>query len=220
MDPGRVVPLEYRNRQRRLSAHSCRPATLTRGSSGAHGFSLLEVVIAIVIVVVLSATVLPAVAEQVERRRVDAAIGTLKDLADAATAFRKDVGMNPGQLIDLSNPITTAGTNSCGVAYTTAAVNLWAGPYYKAQILITSGLPLSEENLGRVQNTLVRSPSGVATPGSLAFPVASAPLDKVTEIDAAVDGDGSATTGRVRWTTPANANGHVTFSFHVAVNGC
>ncbi|MEO7648772.1 MAG: prepilin-type N-terminal cleavage/methylation domain-containing protein [Gemmatimonadaceae bacterium] len=219
MDPGRVVPLEYKNRQRRLSADSYRSTTLTRGSTGARGFSLLEVVISVVIVVVLSATVFPVVAEQVERRRVDAAISTLKDLADAATAFRKDVGMNPGWLVDLSNPITTSGTNSCGAVYTTAAVNAWAGPYYKAQILIAAGLPLSEENLGRVQNTLVRNPSGLA-PGSLAFQVTDAPPDRVSEIDAVVDGDGNAATGRVQWTSPSGPNGYVTLSYLVAINGC
>lgn len=187
---------------------------------GASGFTLIEVVVAAAILAILSAVAFPVIAEQVERRRVDSAIDTLKKLADAVTSFRANVGQNPGRLVDLSSPISVSGTNSCGTAYTTPAVNLWAGPYYTKQVLIATGLPLSEDNLGRVQNTLVRIPAGVATPGSLAFQVTSIPLDKVTELDAAVDGDGSATTGRVRWTTPADANGHVTLSYHVAINGC
>ena len=184
------------------------------------GFTVMEVLVAIAIIAILSAVSFPVVAEQIERRRVDSAITTLKSLADAVTAFRANVAMNPGRLAQLSSPITTSDVNSCGVAYTTAAVNSWAGPYYTRQLLQTTGLPLSEDNLGRVQNTLVRTPAGVSTPGSLAFQVAGIPLNKVTEIEASVDGDNVATTGRVRWTTPADANGHVTMSYHVAINGC
>lgn len=184
------------------------------------GFTLIEAIVAAAIVAILSAVAFPVVAEQIERRRVDNAITTLKDLADAVTAFRAHVGMNPGRLVHLSSPITATDPNSCGSAYGTPAANLWAGPYYTKRLLIGTGLPLSEDNLGRVQNVLVRAPAGVATPGSLAFQVTAIPLDKVTEIDASVDGDGGVTTGRVRWTTPADANGHVTMSYHVAINGC
>ena len=172
------------------------------------------------IIAALSAVVFPVVAEQVERRRVDSAVLTLKSLADAVTAFRVNVGMNPGRLVHLSNPITNTDLNSCGAAYGTAPANSWAGPYFTKQILSATGLPLHEDNLGRVQNVLVRAPVGVATPGTLALQVTAIPLDKVTEIDAAVDGDGGLSTGRVRWTTPADANGHVTMSYHVAINGC
>lgn len=184
------------------------------------GFTVIEVLVTMAIIAILSAVSFPVVAEQIERRRVDSAITTMKTLADAVTAFRANVAMNPGRLVHLSSPITTSDVNSCGVAYTAAAVNAWAGPYYTKHLLQATGLPLSEDNLGRVQNTLVRSPAGVSTPGTLAFQVTGIPLEKVTEIEASVDGDNVATTGRVRWTTPADANGHVTMSYHVAINGC
>jgi prepilin-type N-terminal cleavage/methylation domain-containing protein len=188
--------------------------------SGERGFTLLEVVIAVVIMVLLSASIFPTVSEQIERRRIDASVKTLKSLADAVTKFRKDTAVNPGSMVDLSNPITTGGTNSCGAAYTTVNVSAWAGPYYTQQLLPATGLPLSSENVGRVNNTLVRSPAGVATAGSLAFQAVNVRLDQATEINEIVDGDASATTGRVRWTTPADANGFVTLSYHVAINGC
>jgi prepilin-type N-terminal cleavage/methylation domain-containing protein len=187
---------------------------------GRPGFTLIEVLIAAAIIAALSAIVFPVVAEQVERRRVDSAVTTLKSLADAVTAFRVNVGMNPGRLVHLSGPITSTDLNSCGAAYGTPAANSWAGPYYTKQLLSETGLPLSEDNLGRLQNVFVRAPVGVSTPGSLAMQVTGIPLEKVTEIDAAVDGDGGVTTGRVRWTTPVDANGHVTMSYHVAINGC
>ena len=206
----RFRPADASFRRRRARAYACRPA----------GFTVIEVIVATAIIAALSAVIFPVVAEQIERRRVDSAITTLKSLADAVTAFRVNVGMNPGRLVHLSGPILNTDFNSCGVAYGTPAANAWAGPYYTRRLLQTAGLPLSEDNLGRVQNTLVRSPAGVATPGSLAFQVTGIPLEKVTEIEAGVDGDNIATTGRVRWTTPADANGHVTMSYHVAVNGC
>lgn len=181
---------------------------------------MIEVVVATAIIAVLSAVMFPVIAEQIERRRVDSAVTTLKSLADAVTAFRVNVGMNPGRLVHLSAPITGTDLNSCGAPYGTPAANAWAGPYYTKQILVSTGLPLSEDNLGRVQNIFVRAPAGVSTPGTLALQVTGIPLDKVTEIDAAVDGDGGLTTGRVRWTTPADADGHVTMSYHVAINGC
>ncbi len=187
---------------------------------GRAGFTLIEVLVAAAIIAALSVIVFPVVAEQVERRRVDSAVTTLKNLADAVTAFRANVGMNPGNLVHLSSPITSTDLNSCGSSYGTPAANLWAGPYYTKQLLLSTGLPLSEDNLGRVQNVLARNPAGVGTPGTLAFQVTGIPLEKVTEIDASVDGDGGMATGRVRWTTPADASGHVTMSYHVAINGC
>lgn len=183
-------------------------------------FTLIEVLVAAAIIAALSAIVFPVVAEQVERRRVDSAVTTLKNLADAVTAFRTNVGMNPGNLVHLSGPIASTDLNSCGASYGTPAANLWAGPYYTKQLLLSTGLPLSDDNLGRVQNVLVRNPVGAATPGTLALQVTGIPLEKVTEIDDAVDGDSNGTTGRVRWTTPPDANGHVTMSYHVAINGC
>jgi prepilin-type N-terminal cleavage/methylation domain-containing protein len=198
----------------------CPGGLISSNRGGRSGFTLIEVIVAAAIIATLSAIMFPVVAEQIERRRVDNAVTTLKNLADAVTAFRVDVGMNPGRLVDLSSPITSMDLNSCGSSYGTPAANLWAGPYYTKQLLISTGLPLSEDNLGRVQNVLPRDPAGLSTPGTLAFQVTSIPVEKVTEIDDAVDGDGGVTTGRVRWTTPADANGHVTMSYHVAINGC
>ena len=219
MDPSSIATDE-----RKGFGDRCRPADPRWQSrmrrAGRPAFTVIEMVVATAIIAVLSAVMFPVVAEQIEQRRVDKAITTFKSLADAVTAFRANVGMNPGRLVHLSNPILSTDLNSCGAAYGTAPANLWAGPYYTRQVLVATGLPLSEDNLGRVQNTLVRSPAGVATPGSLAFQVTAIPLAKVTELDASVDGDGGAGTGRVRWTTPADANGHVTMSYHVAINGC
>lgn len=205
---------------RTSSAMSCSGSQPRSRAVRRRGFTLIEVIVAAAIVAILSAVAFPVVTEQIERRRVDNAITTLKTLADAATAFRVNVGMNPGRLVHLSAPITGSDLNSCGAVYGIPAANSWAGPYYTKQILIETGLPLSEDNLGRVQNVFVRTPVGAATPGTLALQVTGIPLEKVTEIDAAVDGDGGVTTGRVRWTTPADANGHVTMSYHVAINGC
>ena len=195
-------------------------ALVIRQSHRCQGFTLIEVVVATAIVAALTAVIFPVVAEQIERRRVESAIVTLKNLADAMTAFRVNVGMNPGRLVHLSSPITGTDLNSCGGVYGTPAASAWAGPYYTKQLLVDTGLPLSEDNLGRVQNLFVRAPAAVSTPGTLALRITGIPLDKVTEIDAVLDGDGGATTGRVRWITPADANGHVAMSYHVAINGC
>ena len=183
-------------------------------------FTVIEVVVATAILAALSAVIIPVVAEQIERRRVDSAITTLKNLADAVTAFRVNVGMNPGRLVHLSAPITAMDVNSCGAAYGIPAANAWAGPYYTKQLLISTGLPLSEDNLGRVQNAFGRTSAVGSTAGTLVLEVSGITLEKVTEIDAAIDGDGGLTTGRIRWTTSPNPDGHVTMSYHVAINGC
>lgn len=184
------------------------------------GFTVVEVIVATAIIAALSAVIFPVVAEQIERRRVDSAITTMKGLADAVTAFRVNVGMNPGRLVHLSSPILNTDLNSCGSAYGTPAAAAWVGPYYTRRVLIASGLPLSEDNLGRVQDLLVRYPAPNSTAGSLAFEVTGMPLDKAVEFDAAVDGDENSGTGRVWWDPTPDANGHTTMSYHVAVNGC
>lgn len=187
------------------------------------GFSVLEVAIAVAIIALLSASIFPVVAEKSRYSRVTHAARVSRELADAVSKFRKDVGLNPGTLMQLTTPITTADVNSCGATYVTADVNKWVGPYYRFP-LSTAGFPLSEDQFGRVQNALVRAPA-TAAPGTTAIQITGVPLESATELNSLVDGELATvelnrTTGRVRWTSPADANGFVTVAYHVAVNGC
>ena len=188
------------------------------------GFSLLEVAIAVAIVAVLSASIFPVLAERTRYSRVTNAGRVTRELADAITAFREDVAMNPATLRQLTDPITTADVNSCGATYVTADVNKWDGPYYTRFNISSAGFPLSEDQFGHVQNALVRSPAS-SSPGTTAVQVTGVPEESAGELNYLVDGAAatttlSRTTGRVRWTTPPEANGFVTVSYHVAVNGC
>ena len=185
---------------------------------------MLEVAIAIAIIALLSASIFPTVAEQSRYGRVRHAAKVTRELADAITAFRVNVGMNPGTLRQLTTPITIADVNSCGAAYVSADVAKWLGPYYRFP-LTTAGFPLSEDQFGRVQNGLVRAPANSSAPGTSAIQITGVPLDSAEELNALVDGTRATpelnrTTGRVRWTSPADVNIFVTVSYHVAINGC
>ena len=69
-----------------------------------HGFTLLEVMLVLGILVVLAAFVVPAVTGTGERAKVRAAqaqVGSSGSLSMAIQLFRQDIGRYPEQLIDL-----------------------------------------------------------------------------------------------------------------------
>lgn len=180
---------------------------------------MIEVIVAVAVTAILVVSIFPTVSDVLERRRLESAAKTLRELAVSIWAFRADVGVHAGALADLTAPIAVSGVNSCGVNYTTPNVNAWAGPYYTRQSITSSGLPLSSGRFGHAQNALVRTPSGVATPGTTSIVVTGVQSAAAVELNDLVDADGSSTTGRVRWGA-TDPQGFVTMTYHVAINGC
>src|SRR5688572_18153316 len=93
------------------------------------GFSLIEIVIALAILVTIAATVTPVMMGALDRSRMEEGLETLLALAGAVNEFEKDVTDYPSLLTQLTEPISSGDHNSCGSNYGSGNANGWRGPY-------------------------------------------------------------------------------------------
>jgi len=196
----------------------------------ARGFSLVEVLVGMAILLVLASIALPTLSASLDRARVEAAAAQLVAVRDAlykpgggSSAFFQVVGANAGRLSELATPIVannasyaTGTDNSCGGAFSTKQANNWdnAGPYVNFNIDRAAGMSTA---IGVAADSLTRIPNN-ANPGVLLINF----LNTVSEsdallLDAVVDaGDGSLG-GTVRWLPPVD--GMVRLAYRVPVGG-
>src|SRR5688572_15946783 len=111
--------------RRRMRRECPRLLPLPIGASR-RGFSILEVMISIAIVVTLAVVIVPSVDLLIEKARMDLIEDQLRKIEDGITNFRNKITTNPGRLYHLSRPITTADPTPCGT-YSNQEVNAWAG---------------------------------------------------------------------------------------------
>lgn len=186
------------------------------------GFTLVEVLVVLALMVGLAALVTPGILGQIDRARIDSSVESLTTIANAIhtpgqgnLSFRGHVGFYPGRLSHLTNPITTAQANSCGNLYTATDSGNWRGPYLN-RIVPASGLPLS---VGTASDTLVRDPAIDGSRPVLKVLVRGVTLDDVRAIDTQHDGTVNETLGGVRWGA-ADAEGFVTLEYVMPLRGC
>jgi prepilin-type N-terminal cleavage/methylation domain-containing protein len=186
------------------------------------GFTLVEVLVVLALMVGLAALVAPGILGQIDRARVDSSVESLTTMANAihtpgqgSSSFRGHVGVYPGQLSHLTSQITTGEANSCGTLYTATDSGNWRGPYLN-RIVPPAGLPLSA---GTASDTLVRVPAINGSRPVLKVLVRGVTLDDARAIDTRHDGTVSDTLGGVRWGA-ADAEGFVTLEYVMPVRGC
>lgn len=106
-----------------------------------HGFTLIEVLVALAILVVLGALIVPSIIATVDRSRIDGAEESLEAIADAIDLFADQVDEYPASLSQLVVPITGGDTDVCGATYNAGEQNRWSGPYLD-RALAGSGVPV------------------------------------------------------------------------------
>lgn len=182
---------------------------------GDRGFTMVELIVGLAIVVMLAAVVTPAITATIDRERVNQGADMLAGLSLAMGSFYTDINDNPSRLSHLTSPITTAQVNSCGNAYDNGDVIQWLGPYYRARVIPpNTGLPVF---VGRARDLLSRTPSG-PQPGVLGIMVDGAREEDVLALDRKIDGEDGATGGTIRW-VPAT-EGLYLLMYYTPVTGC
>jgi len=200
------------------------------------GLTILEVLVSLVILAVIGAAVLSTTNPEREsdQARVQAVAEKLEDLREAiagyeatgtATSFRQTIGALPSRLSQLTTPISTTETNSCGQAYTgnvagtQVAIWLLRGPYYTFEMK-AAGTPLGQGFTP--QDLLIKTPVGVPPAGNQAgtltirFP--SVAIDDANALELIVDGTVNTAAGHVRFTPAGTAP--VQVDYLMSVYGC
>lgn len=186
--------------KRMLSRPTDRPSVSPRG------FSLVEVVVALFIVLVLAAVALPNLNGYLQQKRIEATVTQLTEVAAGIVRFNADINNTyPGRLSELSqtlvagnNSYVTGTDDSCGGTFTAAEKNRWDnnGPFVKFFIDRDSGMVTP---IGRAVDSLTRSPNS-ANPGWLIMNfISSVELPDAVLLDATADGGNGQAAGYIQW---------------------
>lgn len=192
------------------------------------GFSVLEVMISIAIIVTLAVVIVPSVDLLIEKARMDLIEDQLRKIEDGITNFRNKITTNPGRLYHLSRPITTADPTPCGT-YSNQEVNAWAGtppaggPYINE--VFPEG-PIKIATFGTADPVLVRDPptqGGTQRYAFLYYTISGATRTDAIEINERIDGSADLDptalnnlTGTIQWDNP-DAQGFVTVTYRMLV---
>lgn len=169
------------------------------------GFTLPEVLVAVAMVGVLSAVVLPTVVGQISKGDVSRVVQDMQNVEQAAQMFRTDVGSWPRTLSNLVTKPTGTAKDSLsldGTVYGTG-IDAFKGPYLARGSMAATGLPTGLG--GSVKRFSSRSWGGSTF---VVIEVDSLSTDEANLIDAAVD-DGATVelsltddaAGKVRYAT-------------------
>src|SRR5437870_644141 len=135
---------------------------LMRRRSVRSGLTLVEIVVALVILAVVAAMLYPTAASQLRSGQSAALANQLDNLRQAIGNFDQNVQRFPSVLTQLTvSPLS--GNDACGTVIPGANIALWRGPYITQNI--TGNMPIGDAT---IQNTLVRNPAtGVGQPAIL-----------------------------------------------------
>jgi len=195
------------------------------------GFTLVEVIVALAILLILAAVALPNVTGFLDQKRIDATVTQLTNVKDAlydntkgANAFSQKVGANAGRLSELDSAIiqgnasyATGTDDSCGAAFAKGDVTNWNanGPFMTYNSDRATGMMTP---IGRAEDTLTRIPNS-ANPGRLRLNfLNNVSLADVQMLDDTMDSGNGFNVGIVQWTPQNGTNGIVTMYYFVTIN--
>lgn len=102
------------------------------------GLTLVETVVAVIVVATLVAAVVPVAVRQSRQARANAVLSQLRALSNAMQRFEQDVGYWPPNIYFLQYPATDGSVMMCDVVLNAAQASRWRGPY------ISVGIPPGE----------------------------------------------------------------------------
>ncbi len=188
-------------------------------------FTLMEVVVALVVVLALAAVAVPSLAGFLEQQNVETAATQLARVRDAIyntaagnVAFWQRVTKGLSRLSQLSTVIVSGNAalgNSCKIAFVAGDVTRWNsfGPFVNFPITTTTGLVTP---IGIAVDTITRVPFS-ATAGRVRINfLNSVELSNAVLLDGVVDASDGSAAGTVQWLAPVG--GIVTMYYFVNVS--
>lgn len=107
--------------------------------SGRQGFTLIEILVALILLALLAAAVFPVVTQQVDKGDPTRTANDLANIRTGIETFQLNVRPSyPGDLEDLAFRINAAADRTLGdTTYTATQVSRWNGPYIDLSVLET-----------------------------------------------------------------------------------
>ena len=167
-----------------------------------HGFTLAEILVALALMAILAAVLLPTVAGQILKGDAARTLQDLQAVRAGAEQFLADVHRYPGKYSDLAKLITTSDKDILGANYTSGLTGKWHGPYVSAADT-AGGTGFG----GALQNTFgkyLNATNNVNYVGVVIYGISGPDFDK---IDEQIDGaPANRTAGLLRWATGAGVD--------------
>lgn len=161
-------------------------------------FTLAEVMVAMALIAVLAAIMIPTIRGRMQDAYEDAIVEEFTNLAASIQAYRQNVGKYPPAL-DYLSVLRASPVDRCGVALNAAAIANYRGPYVSRQIAVSVGYLFAQKDT--VQDVLT-SNTAVA-PVGIFIRVQGPDTLTAHNVDLKLDGLASSNTGQVRWTANA-----------------
>jgi prepilin-type N-terminal cleavage/methylation domain-containing protein len=160
-------------------------------------FTLAEILVALALMALLAAVLLPTVAGQVLKGDAGRIVQDLEAVRSGSERFLTDVRRYPGRYSDLSTAITVANADVLGNAYNNSQVTKWGGPYVTKDTINAS---VETGFGGRITNVFDTVTNTNAIP-YLTFVVLGITGPDADRIDEQIDGPSAnpRTTGLLRW---------------------
>ena len=154
------------------------------------GFTLAEILVALALIALLAAVLLPTVAGQILKGDASRVSQDLEAVRAGISTFVADIHRYPGKYSDMSTQITITDTDINGAVYSSGLTKQWNGPYL-AKDTINSVIPTGFG--GEIHNVFVKMPNtnGVQYVNVRVFGIAAADFDK---IDQQIDGPSTSST--------------------------
>lgn len=114
---------------------------MSKTASRRAGFTLIEVLVALVIIALLVAAVFPTLTRQIDDAEPTRLASDLASIRTGLETFQVNVRETPSDLEDLTTAILTTDNYLVGstpTAYLTKHVNRWKGPYIDASVTSTT----------------------------------------------------------------------------------
>ena len=161
------------------------------------GFTLAEILVALALMAVLAAVLLPTVAGQLFKGDAGRVMQDLQAVRGGAEQFLADVRRYPGRYSDLSKIIATTNTDALGSLYSAGHVSRWKGPYVTKD---TVNAQVETGFGGALKNpfALVTNTNAIPYLTIVITGISGPDFDK---IDEQMDGVVGRTSGLLRWNT-------------------
>ncbi len=169
------------------------------GKGQFHGFTLAEILVALALMALLAAVLLPTVAGQIMKGDVGRVIQDLEAVRSGSEQFLTDIRRYPGRYSDLSSVITATKTDILGNTYTAGMVSKWKGPYVTKDTLNSS---IETGFSARINNAFARftHTNAVQYLTVVVTGIAGTDFDKIDEqVDGPSVSPAGRTTGLLRW---------------------
>jgi prepilin-type N-terminal cleavage/methylation domain-containing protein len=187
--------------------------TRVHATRHSHGFSIMEILVALAIIALILAVAVPMVARRLSDGEAGSVASTLDALRRGVLEYRADVRRYPTHLRYLSAAPGSA-VDICNQTVPASFLTGWRGPYIDRSIT-TSGVGISDmtvlDSIGRVAFTS-------STTGDLAIRVNNVDSTVARLIEREQDGSLDFAAGTIRWSQTGGTRGIL--SLIIPARGC